>query len=104
MQVGSVQAKTTSLIVQPAKSAKTSSLAYYAPADTNKDGVVSAAEASAYALKHPELGDRKAANAANTASTHNAQTSAFPSPLQYSQRASTNRASQAQHGLLDLKA
>jgi hypothetical protein len=101
MQVGSVQAKTTSLIVQPAKAAKASSLAYYAPADTNKDGVVSAAEALAYALKHPELGARKAANAA---STHNAQSSANPSPLQYSQRATLNRATQAQHGLLDLKA
>ncbi len=101
MQVGSVQAKTTSLIIQPAKSAKTSSLASYAPADTNKDGLVSAAEALAYGLKHPELGARKAAN---TASTHTAQTSGIPSLLAYTQRATTNRATQVQHGLLDLKA
>jgi hypothetical protein len=97
MQVGSVQAKTTSLIIQPAKKADRG---YYDPADTNKDGVVSSAEALAYSLTHPQFSTHKAAS---TASTHAAQTSAVHSQAAYTQRATTNR-TQSQHGLLDLKA
>lgn len=95
MQVGSVQAKTASLIVQPAKKADRG---YYDPADTNKDGVVSAAETMAYALTHPQFGAHKAV------SSQKAQTSALHPATTYSQRATTNKAAQVQHGLLDLKA
>jgi hypothetical protein len=95
MQVGSVQAKTTSLIVQPAKKA---ARGYYDPADTNKDGVVSATEAMAYALTHPQFGAHKAA------SSQKAQTSAIHPATTYTQRATTNKSTQTQHGLLDLKA
>ena len=98
MQIGSVQAKTSSLIVQPAK---TANRGYYDPADTNKDGVVSAAEALAYSLTHPQFNAHKAAN---TAASHNAQTSAIHSPPAYTQRATTHRTTLSQHGLLDLKA
>jgi hypothetical protein len=98
MQIGSVQAKTTSLIVQPAK---TANRGYYDPADTNKDGLVSAAEALAYSLTHPQLNARRAAN---TASNHPTQNSTVHPPPAYTQRATTNRTTQSQHGLLDLKA
>ncbi|HEX7554827.1 MAG TPA: hypothetical protein VF378_14830 [Geothrix sp.] len=98
MQVGSVQAETTNLIVQPAK---TANRGYYDPADTNKDGVVSAAEALAYSLTHPQLGVHKAAS---SAPTHTAQASTVHPPAAYTQRATMNRTSQFQHGLLDLKA
>lgn len=101
MPIGSVQARTTALISQPATAAKTSSLAYYHPADANKDGVVSAAEALAYALRHPELGVHKAASAA---ATHRAQTSVSHLPPDYTQRATTSRSTLSQHGRLDLKA
>jgi hypothetical protein len=86
------------LIVQPAKKADRG---YYDPADTNKDGVVSAAEAMAYALTHPQLSAHKAANAA---STRAAQSSTIHPPPAYTQRATTNKSTQAQHGLWDLKA
>jgi hypothetical protein len=98
MQIGSVQAKTTSLISQPAKAA---SRGYYDPADTNKDGIVSAAEALAYALTHPQPGAHKAAT---FASTNTAQASTVHPPAPYTQRATTDRTTQARHGLLDLKA
>ena len=98
MQIGSVQAKTTSLIVQPAK---TTSRGYYDPADTNKDGLVSGAEALAYALTHPQLGAQRTTNAA---STHPSQGSAVHSANPYSQNTTVTRRTSAQHGLLDLKA
>jgi hypothetical protein len=104
MQVGSIQAKTTSLIIQPAK---TANRGYYDPADTNKDGIVSAAEALAYALTHPQLNAHKAAN---SAPAHTTQVSAvhpppaYTQPSAYTQHAITNRTTQTQHGFLDLKA
>lgn len=101
MQVGSVQAKTTNLLPQSAQPARTSSFAYYDPADTNKDGIVSGAEALAYSLAHPQLGAHKAAS---SASTHPAQASTVHPPAAYTQRATLNATSPFQHGLLDLKA
>ena len=98
MQVGSVQAKPASLIIQPAKAA---SRGYYDPADTNKDGIVSGAESLAYALTHPQLGTHKAAN---TASSHRAQTSTVHSANPYSQKGTVTSGTSANHGLLDLKA
>ena len=98
MQVGSIQAKTTNLIMQPAKKVDRG---YYDPADTNKDGVVSGAEALAYSLTHPQFSAHKAAN---PASTHANQTSTVHPPPAYTQHATTNRTTQYQHGLLDLKA
>jgi hypothetical protein len=98
MQIGSVQAKTTNLTIQPAK---TANRGYYDPADTNKDGVVSGAEALAYALTHPQLNAHKAANAA---SSHPDQSSTLNPPPAYTQHATTNWTSQARHGFLDLKA
>lgn len=56
----------------------------YDPADTNHDGVVSPEEALAYALAHPELASRKAAQAGGTYGTN-------------------GTAPTAQAGLLDLK-
>jgi hypothetical protein len=98
MQLASIQAKTTSLLIQPAKAA---SRGYYDPADANKDGIVSAAEALAYALTHSQPGAHKAAS---SASTHMAQASTVHPPAAYTQRATLNRTAQFQHGLLDLKA
>ena len=98
MQIGSVQAKPTSLLIQPAK---TANRGYYDPADTNKDGVVSAAEALDYALTHPQLSAHKAAN---TASNRTAQTSTVHPPPAYTQHVTPNRTTLSQHGLLDLKA
>jgi hypothetical protein len=98
MQIASVQAKTTSLIIQPAK---TASRGYYDPADTNKDGFVSGAESLTYARTHPQP---VAYKAASTDSTHKAQTSLVQPPATYTQRATTKRTTQAQHGFLDLKA
>lgn len=98
MQIGSVQAKPTSLIIQPAKLANRG---YYDPADTNKDGTVFAAEALAYSLTHPQLGVHKATS---SVSTHTAQASTIHPPAAYTQHATMNRTSQFQHELLDLKA
>lgn len=97
MAIGSVQPNTTPLIVQPTK---TANRGYYDPADTNKDGIVSAAESLAYSLTHPHLSAHKAANTAST----RAQTSSVHPPPAYTQRATTNRTASSQHGLLDLKA
>jgi hypothetical protein len=98
MQIGSIQAKTTNLTIQPAK---TANRGYYDPADTNKDGVVSGAEALAYSLTHPQLNAHKAANAA---ASHPDQSSTGHPPPAYTQRATPNRTSQTQHGFWDLKA
>jgi hypothetical protein len=97
MAIGSVQPKTTPLIVQPTK---TANRGYYDPADTNKDGIVSAAESLAYSLTHPQLSAHKATN---TAATRTQSSAAHLTPV-YTQRATTNRTASSQHGLLDLKA
>jgi len=72
MQIGGVQSSSSILASQTASLLKAAS---YDPADTNQDGIVSAAEALAYSLKHPEA----------------AQASANATPVNaYSQRGSVN--------------
>ncbi|HJV48263.1 MAG TPA: hypothetical protein VJ549_03210 [Geothrix sp.] len=88
MQIGSIQSGTTSAALSAAKTTKVALPASYDPADTNQDGVVSPAEALAYALKHPELDLLKAAGA---------------NPAQYTKNGTAN-APAAQNGLLDLNA
>jgi hypothetical protein len=100
MQIGSIQGGSANLTIQqaqPAKAAKASPLAYYDPADTNQDGVVSAAEALAYSLEHPELAILKAANAASTNGAGNLS-------AQYTQNGTVNPAAQTRNGFLDLNA
>lgn len=68
MQVGSVQSAQSPFpnpALQPAKASNARARAVYTdPRDTNQDGIVSPAEALAYALKHPELAPAKHAQAA----------------------------------------
>lgn len=59
MQVSSVQGSSTGFA---SAVAQLSSAIRYDPKDTNQDGVVSAAEELAYALKHPELGTQSASS------------------------------------------
>ncbi len=86
MQIGSIQAGTQTAALPTAKTAKASLPVAYDPADTNQDGVVSPAEALAYALRHPELERSKEAGA------------------QYTKQGTASNAFSAQNGLLDLKA
>lgn len=61
MQVNSVQGSSTSFA---SAVAQLSSAIRYDPKDTNQDGVVSAAEELAYALKHLESGTQSGASGA----------------------------------------
>lgn len=73
---------------QASQTAQASQAAYFDPADTNQDGVVSPAEALAYALAHPELALQKAGQAGSTSAAYGENGGAAP----------------VQSGLLDLKA
>ena len=57
MQIGAIQGSSAAQLLQTptTTTTKASALAYYDPADTNQDGVVSAAERLAYDLNHPNL-------------------------------------------------
>lgn len=97
MQVGIIQSGTLSLNTQTSKVSKTSLLAYHDPRDTNQDGIVSAAEERAYALKHPELALEKAMQTPSTNTTRHATAA-------YTPKGAAKAASQAAHGSLDLLA
>jgi hypothetical protein len=89
MQVGSIQNSSASLA---SSTTKVSGFAYYDPRDTNKDGIVSPAELSAYALTHPE--PKVPAQLATTA--HKAALN------QYTQRGSLNAWGPATPGFFDM--
>jgi len=61
MQISSVQGSSTSFA---SAVAQLSSAIRYDPKDTNQDGVVSAAEELAYALRHPEPETQSASSGA----------------------------------------
>jgi len=67
---------------------KASSVAYYDPADTNQDGVVSAAEEIAYTLAHPELATQT--SPANASSLTQYNQNGAVSPLTASASGSLN--------------
>lgn len=83
-----VKAANASPAPPASQAAQASQAAYYDPADTNQDGVVSPAEALAYALAHPELALLKADQTSSTSAAYGVNGSAAP----------------VQSGLLDLRA
>ena len=90
MQVGSVQSGPGSLVIQTAKAAK-SNFAYYDPADTNHDGVVSAAEELAYSLSHPLLSFLNTPPSGAASLTTQASRVSQPSASPYHDPADTNQ-------------
>jgi hypothetical protein len=101
MQIGSVQSGSLNLGAQASKASQASSLAYYDPKDTNKDGVVSAAEELAYSQKHPEV---EVLKRLRTPSSHSNQKSASASLAWYTTKGTKSTTSQAVSGALDLYA
>jgi hypothetical protein len=89
MQVGSVQSGSGSLVIQAAKT----TFAYYDPADTNQDGVVSGAEALAYFRSHPQRSSLNppSAGAASKAPSGLASRASQTSAVTYHDPADTNQ-------------